>query len=73
MRIQFPVFKSAPSVIAFLVHTTILIKVSRGTFERLLLFWNSRATFHPLLIGRELFSSRTSYVSQQQMALPLSL
>ena len=53
--------------------TTILIKVSPGTFESLLLFWNSRATFHSLLIGRELFSSRASYVNQQQMALPLSL
>ena len=53
--------------------TTILIKVSRGTFERLLLFWNSHATFHPLLIGRELLPSRTSYVNQQQMDLSLSL
>ena len=53
--------------------TTILIKVSRGTFERLLLFWNSHATFQLLLIGRELFPSRNSYVDQQQMALPLSL
>ena len=41
--------------ICYCFPSTILIKVPRGTFERLLLFWISCATFHPLLIGRELY------------------